>query len=297
VNAKTIRYSRLIPKISEVVDALQGSSWFSKIDLINAYHQIPLTESAADKTAFTVYGGRQYRFTRMCFGLVNAGNSFADLMDLVLAGLSGEGAMAYLDDTVVFSRSFDEHVQHLDDVLMRFEAAGLKAKPSKCSLFQSSIELLGHKVSGEGISPEDFKIATVQKWPQPENLTGLRGFLAFCSYYRRSIPQFSRVAWPLNKLTHNDVSWRWGDVEEAAFQELKRLLTSAPVMALPDLTKPFYLDTDWSRTGIGWTLNQEGSEGKLKPVLYGSRSLTKAEALYGSTRGEFLAMFEAIHRC
>ena len=297
INAKTVRYSRLIPKVSEVIDQLQGSEWFSKIDLVNAYHQIPLTSSASDKTAFTVFGGKQYRYSRLCFGLCNAGNSFADLMDLVLSGLSRECAMAYLDDTVVFSKTFEDHVRDLDDVLMRFEAAGLKAKPSKCSLFQSSIELLGHRVSGEGIAPEDFKVKTVQKWPQPENLTALRGFLSFCSYYRRSIPHFSSVAWPLNKLTHNEVIWRWGEVEEAAFQELKRLLTSAPVMALPDLSRKFYLDTDWSRTGIGWTLAQEGPDGRLKPVLYGSRSLSKAEAKYGSTKGEFLGMFEAIHRC
>ena len=105
------------------------------------------------------------------------------------------------------------------------------------------------------------------------------------------------MAAPLNRLTHNDVKWVWSEDQEAAFQELKRLLTTAPVMALPDMSKTFYLDADWSRIGIGWTLNQESSEGRLKPVLHGSRSLSKAEAKYGSTKGEFLAMFEAIHRC
>jgi hypothetical protein len=213
---------------------------------------------------------------------VNAGSLFADLMDLVLSGLSRECATAYLDDTVVFSRTFDEHVQHLEDILMRFEAAGLKAKSSKCSLCQSSIELLGHKVSGEG---EDFKVKTVEKWPQPDNLTALRGFLSFCSFYRRSIPLFSRIAAPLNKLTHNEVKWCWEEAQETAFQE--RLLTTALVMALPDLSKKFYLDSDWSRTGMGWTLNQEGLDGRLKPVLHGRRSLSKAEAKYGSTKGEF----------
>jgi hypothetical protein len=113
----------------------------------------------------------------------------------------------------VFLRTFEEHVQHLEDVLMCFETAGLKAKPMKCSLFQSSIELLGHKVSGEGVAPEDFKVKTVEKWPQPDNLTALRGFLSFCSFYRRSIPHFSRVAWVLNKLTHNEVKWCWGEEE------------------------------------------------------------------------------------
>jgi hypothetical protein len=181
--------------------------WFSKIDLVSVYHQIPLTPAASEKTAFTVFGGKQYRYSRLCFGLVNVWNSFADLMDLVLSGLSRECAVAYLDDTVVFSRTFDEHVQHLEDVLMRFEAAGLKAKPSKCSLFQSSIELLGHKVSGEGVAPEDFKVASVEKWPQPDNLKALRSFLGFCCFYRRSIPMFSRIAAPLNKLIHNDVKW------------------------------------------------------------------------------------------
>jgi hypothetical protein len=111
---------------------------------------------------------------------VNAGSSFADLMDLVLSGLSREYTAAYLDDTVVFSRMFDKHVQHLEDVLKRLEAAGLKVKPSKCSLFQSRIELLGHKISGERVAPEDFKVKTVEKWPQPDNLTALRGFQRCC---------------------------------------------------------------------------------------------------------------------
>jgi hypothetical protein len=186
---------------------------------------------------------------------MNAGSSFADLKDLVLSGLSREWAAAYLNDTVVYLWTFDEHVQHLEDVLMHFKVAGLKAKSSKCSLFQSSIELLGHKVSGKGVAPEDFKVKTVEKWPQPDNLTALRGFLSFCFFYRRSIPLFSRVAAPLNKLTHNEVKWCWGEAQETAFQEFKRLLTTAPVMALPDLSKKFYLDSDWSRTGISWMLN------------------------------------------
>jgi hypothetical protein len=235
-----------------VIDQLQGSVWFSKINLVNAYHQILLTPAVADKTALTVFGGKQYRYFRLCFGLGNAGNLFADLMDLVLSELSRECAAAYLDDTAVFLQTFDEHVQHLEDVLMRFEVAGLKAKPSKCSLFQFSIKLLGHKISGEGVAPEDFKVKTVEKWLQPKNLTALRGFLSFCSFYRRSILHFSRVAWVLNKLTHNDVAWQWGEEEETAFQELKQLLTSAPVMALPDLSKKF-----WTRTGCA-----QGSVGR-----------------------------------
>jgi hypothetical protein len=130
INANTIWYSRLIPKISKVINQLQGMVWFSKIDHVSTYHQIPLTPAASDKTAFTVFGLKQYRYSRLCFSLVNAGSLFADLMDLVL-----------LDDTIVFSRTFNEHIQHLEDGLMRFEVAGLKAKPSKCSLFQSSIKL------------------------------------------------------------------------------------------------------------------------------------------------------------
>jgi hypothetical protein len=116
---------------------------------------------------------------------VNVGNSFVDLMDLVLSGLSREWVSAYLDDTAVYSRTFNEHVLHLEDALMRIEAAGLKAKPSKCSLFQSSIKLLGHKVSGKGVAPEDFKVASVEKWPQPDNVKSLRSFLGFCCFYRK----------------------------------------------------------------------------------------------------------------
>ena len=297
LNAKTVKHARLLPKVSEVVNSLTGSKYFTKLDLAGAYHQVPLTERAKDMTSFAVPGGSLYRYRSMCFGLVNAGATFQALMDSVLAELSWNIVICYIDDVIVFSNSFDDHLRDVELVLERLELAGLKAKPSKCAFFVDRVEILGHVVTEHGVQPEDHKVEAVKCWPVPTCVKELQSFLAFANFFRRFIKGFSKEAWALNKLTHKDVPWAWEATHQEAFQKLKDLLISAPVMALPDTSKPWVLDTDWSRRGIGYCLLQPQEDGHLHPVLYGSKSLTKAESKYASTRGEFLAMFEGLMAC
>ena len=298
LNAVTSKWNRLLCKVPEVLDAMNGASWFTSIDLVGAYHQVPMSENSRPKTAFTVPGtGRQYQWKVLPFGLSNAGACFSQLMDQVLLGMSYRCALAYLDDVIVWSSSFEQHLKDVEAVLERLELAGLKARPEKCNFFVKEVQLLGHIVTPAGVKPDPLKTKAVEEWPRPENAKELVSFLAFCNFYRRFVKSFSVMAHPLQKLTHDGVEWEWNEVHQHAFEELKRALVSEPVMKMPDVTKSWVLDTDWSRKGIAWVLQQEGEDGKLHPVVYGSRSLTKSEQRYGSTRGEFLAMFEGITNC
>ena len=275
LNSRTIKHARLLPKVSEVIDCMGDACYFTKIDLQSAYHQVGLTERAKDMVSFCIPGGRQFRQKRMCFGLVNAGATFQSLMDMVLTGLSYSTCLAYLDDVVVWSKSFEDHVRDVDVVLRRLENAGLKAKTKKCELFVDEIDILGHKVNKHGVFPDPMKVKCVENWPVPEDVSEVLSFLAFANFYRRSIQDYSKRSWILNRLTHKNVPWSWTARHQSAFDDIKKALCEAPVMMLPDITKKFYLDTDYSRKGIGWVLQQEGEDGRLHPILYGSRSLSQ----------------------
>jgi hypothetical protein len=181
--------------------------------------------------------------------------------------------------------------------LTRLSLAGLKAKAEKCQFFMPEIDLLGHKVGRYGVSPEDTKVRAVRDWPVPQNVTEVRAFLAFAGYFRKFVQHFARIAEPLNRLTHKDAVFDWQEIQQGAFEQLRDTLCRAPVLALPDTSKEFVIETDWSKSGIGWTLFQQGEDGKFHPVQYGSRSLTKSERGYAPTKGEFLGMFEGITHC
>ena len=203
-------------------------------------------------------------------------------------------ALAYLDDLIIFSKTFEDHVKDTEAVLKRLELAGLKARPVKCCFFQDSVELLGHIVLADGVKPDGRKVAAIKNWPTPGEPNDLLAFLATANFYRRFIKSFSKIAHPLYKLTHKGVRWKWNADHERAFQAIKDALSSEPVMKMPEPGKPYVVDTDWSRKAIGWVISQYGDDGLLHPVAYGSKSLTKSESRYASTKGEFYGLCKAV---
>ena len=210
-------------------------------------------------------------------------------MENVLRHLQWQTCLVYLDDIIVFSRDFPEHLHRLGQVFDRIKAAGLKLKPSKYHLFQKQVAFLGHIVSDEGLTTDPAKIEAVVRWPPPKNVSQVRSYLGFCSYYRRFIPSFSVIASPLFNLTRKGVAFDWNQTCQQAFEELKRCLTTAPIMAYPTDTGEFLLDTDASDTAIGAVLSQQQNE-ILKTIAYASRSLTKCERRYCVTRKELLTI-------
>jgi transposase InsO family protein len=288
LNDVTKKDSYPLPRIDESLDSLGKARYFTTLDLASGYWQIGLTDEAKEKSAFCTPQGL-FEFIVMPFGLTNAPATFQRLMERVLTGLQWQTCLVYIDDIIIFSNSVEHHITQLQRVFDRLKDAGLKLKPKKCCLFRKKVKYLGHLVSGQGIETDPDKVSAVKNWPRPQNLKDVRSFVGFCSYYRRFLPNFASEAKPLITLTEKNVTFHWGDEQEAAWTKMKTLLIEAPVLAYPQPEITFILDTDASDLGIGAVLSQE-VDGEEKVICYGSRVLTKQEKRYCVTRRELLAV-------
>ena len=288
LNNVTRKDSYPLPHIDSCLDALNGSSWFSTLDLRAGYWQVRQDPKDADKTAFITRKGC-FRFKVLSFGLTGAPSLFQRLMDLILAGLTWCTALVYLDDIVVFSRSFEEQTERLKAVFERLRAANLKVKPNKCRLYQRQITFLGYVVSAKGIETDPEKVRVVQEWPAPANISEVRSFIGLCSYYRKFVKSFAELAAPLHDLTKKNARFRWEAAHQSAFEELKGRLISSPILALPQHEGLFVLDADASDHSLGLVLSQE-QEGQERVIAYASRRYSNAERNYCITRKELLAI-------
>ena len=286
LNKVTVGDAYPIPRVS--FDQLEGAKWFSTLDLQSGYWQVEMDQADKEKTAFVCKEGL-FQFNLMHFGLTNAPSTFERLMEMVLAGLQYQICLIYLDDVIVYGKSFEEEISRLGKVFCRLQDAGRKLKPQKCVLFQKQVTYLGHIVSERGVAPDPAKIESVKGWPTPTNVTEVRSFLGLAAYYRRFIKDFSRIASPLHRLTEKGRMFSWDETCQTAFEELKVHLTSAPVLAYPKLKTKFMLDTDASDVAIGAVLSQKFDEWE-HVIAYGSRCLSKAERRYCVTRKELLAI-------
>lgn len=293
LNSITVKDSYPLPRIDDSLEALQGAHFFSTIDLFCGYWQVAMDPDDAKKTAFCTSNGGLYEFTVMSMGLVSAPATFERLMERVLAGLHWKTCLIYLDDVIVFSNTFEDHVSRLDDVLACIGKAGLKVSPKKCSLFQEKVNFLGHVVSKQGISTDPTKVAAVKDWKTPSNVREVRSFLGLCSYYRKFVGGFADIARPLHHLTEAERPFVWSRECQQAFEMLKSKLTSAPILGYPVSQTPYTLDTDASGVGIGAVLSQI-QDGVERVISYFSRVLTKEERRYCVTRRELLAVVEAV---
>jgi RNase H-like domain found in reverse transcriptase/Reverse transcriptase (RNA-dependent DNA polymerase) len=230
----------------------------------------------------------------MPFGLCNAPATFQRLMDKVLVEYIGKSVVVYIDDIIIFSRTFEEHVVHVQLVFDKLRAAHLKLNIRKCVFFRQNIHFLGHVVGTDGIKPDEIKIDKIKNFPIPENLKQLRGFIGLASYYRRFIDKFSEIARPLHHLLKKSTKFKWKDDQNYAFETLKRHLVTAPILRYPDYSKMFYVHTDASGTGLGAVLAQKDENGKEFVISYASRRLTQHERNYAATELECLAILWAV---
>ena len=281
-----------LPRVDSTLDALDGSQWFSTLDLKSGYWQVDLEESAKEKTAFS-YGKGLWQFNVMPFGLCNAPATFERLMEFVLVHMPWETCLVYLDDIIVLGKSFDEHLDNLTQVFERLRNSNLKLSTTKCCLCQTQVTYLGYVVTRNGIEPDPKKIEAVRSWPVPLNVQELRSFLGLCSYYRRFVRDFAKMAKPLHSLTQKNASFKWTEECQEAFAKLKEHLSQSPVLIDPDSSSEFILDTDASHLAIGAVLSQMVDR-KEHPVAYFSRTLNQPEQQYCVTRKELLAVVQSI---
>ena len=230
LNALTSPSSFPIPVIDELLDELSGASWFSKLDLRAGYHQIRLAEGEEFKTAFQTHSGH-YEYKVMPFGLAGAPATFQGAMNSTLQSVLRRCALVFFDDILIYSRTLEDHVGHLKEVLSLLQRDQWYVKQSKCSFAQRSLSYLGFVISGEGVSTEPEKIQRVQSWPVPQNVKELRQVLGFTGYYRKFVPNYGVIARPLTHLLRKNIPFMWTSVCQTAFETLKAKLTSAPVLA------------------------------------------------------------------
>ncbi|WVZ80236.1 hypothetical protein U9M48_027729 [Paspalum notatum var. saurae] len=271
LNDVTIKNKYPLPRIDDLFDQLQGACVFSKIDLRSGYHQAKIRPSDIPKTAFITRFGL-YEYTVMSFGLTNAPAYFMNLMNKVFMEYLDKFVVVFIDDILIYSKTEEEHEEHLRLVLQKLRDHKLYAKLSKCEFWLDQVPFLGHIVSKGGIMVDPSKISSVMDWKVPEVVREVRGFLGLAGYYRRFIESFSRIAKPMTSLLEKGVPFNWTKERQAAFDELKKRLTTAPVLTLPDLTKSFTVYCDASKEGLGCVLMQEG-----KVIAYASRRLRKHE--------------------
>ncbi|XP_048484046.1 uncharacterized protein LOC125490066 [Plutella xylostella] len=288
LNDITIGETYPIPQISEILDQLGNSKYFSTLDLTSGFHQILINKADAPKTAFSVPQGH-FQFNRMPFGLKNAPSTFQKLMNTCLSGLQGTRCFVYLDDIVVYSHDLNSHINNLKSVFERLRNFNLKLQPGKCEFLRTEVAYLGHIIGEHGVKPNPEKIKAVSEYPIPNSPKDIKSFLGLVSYYRRFIPDFSKLAKPLTSLLKKDVPFKWQNDQQLAFESLKTKLISAPILAYPDFTQPFLLTCDASNYAISAILSQ-GPIGQDRPIAYASRTLNKAECNYSVTEKECLAV-------
>ena len=247
VNELTCKDAYPLPWIDEILDTLGGAQWFCTMDLASGYWQIKMKECDKPKTAFVTRKGL-FQFKVMPFGLCNAPATFQRLMEGVLMGFQWEQYLVYLDDIIVFGKTFEETLDRLRWVLNRLKAAGLKLKPSKCRWFQRSVTYLGHVVFGEGIKCDPEKIEKVQNWPVPKTVLQVREFIGISSYYRKFIPNFSEICAPLTNLTRKDIPYLWSEKCQASFDTSKNKADHS--------THPIISQTRWRSIYFGHRCQQ-----------------------------------------
>ena len=294
LNAVTEIMSFPIPHMSDVFDTLAESKAevFSTLDLRSGFWQVPLDKSTKMKSAFITHSG-VYEFNRLSFGMVNAPMTFQSLMTKVLKNLNFKIALVYIDDVLVFSKDFDQHLHDLDLVFTSLRNANLKLHSSKCKFATKQVKYLGHIVSKDGMQVNPENTEKIQNAKRPTNPKQVKQVLGMMGYYRKFIRNYAKIAAPLHDLLKKDRKFQWTEACENAFQELKHKLVTAPILTYPQFDKEFILSTDSSDFSIGYVLSQVHN-GKELPVCYGGRALRNNELKWHITEKEGLALVEGI---
>jgi len=288
LNQKTIDDRYPLPNITDILDKLGKSIYFSTIDLASGFHQIEINKKDIPKTAFSVESGH-YEFIRMPFGLKNAPCTFQRVMDNVLRDFLGKFCLVYMDDIIVYSTSLQEHLENLTSVFTRLQEANFKIQLNKSEFLQKQVSFLGHIVSSDGVRPNPDKIRAIKQFPIPKTAKQIKTFLGLLGYYRKFIQDFSKLTKPLTECLRKGNKIIIDSKYKECFEMCKNILCNDPVLQYPDFSKEFILTTDASNVALGAILSQ-GPIGSDKPICYASRTLNKTEQNYSTIEKELLGI-------
>ena len=294
LNKVTIFDPEPMPQMQDIFAELSGSQYFSKFDFCMGYWQVPMCEGDKDFTTFVTHRGL-FRFNVMPFGLVNAPATFSRIMRKLLNGL--RDIHNYLDDVLEHTGDWCSHMVRLREFLLRVQQANLALKPSKCFVGFAELVFLGHKVGHSGVSPSEDLINKIRQASPPTTKKQLRSFLGLVGYYRNFVPNFAAIAVPLTELTKKGAPnvLVWTEIHGQAFQSLKEAVLRPPVLCLPDVSKPFILQTDASADGIGAILLQDDGDVK-HPVAFASKKLLPRERNFSTIEREALAIVWGVQK-
>ena len=288
LNKRTIKNRYPLPLPEELFDRLGGATMFSKIDLRAGYWQMPVRKEDIPKTAFKTRWGL-YECLVVPFGVTNAPAQFMNLMNDLLRDLLDKCIVVFLDDILVYSRTVEEHAEHLRAVFRRLREHKLYAKASKCEIAYSKVDFLGQHVTPKGMVPQEQKLKALREWETPRDIRGVRSFLGFTNYYRRFVRHYAEVAHPLTDLTKKDIGFQWGPMQERAFRALKAALCKAPILVFPDPSLPYTVVTDASQHAVGGVIMQDQGAG-LQPIAFHSKMLKPSEMQYSAYERELAAI-------
>ncbi|GFV28896.1 retrovirus-related Pol polyprotein from transposon 17.6 [Trichonephila clavipes] len=261
----------------------------------SAFNQIPLHIADRHKTAFSTPDGDKYEFNRLCFGLKNSPKAFQSIAQEVLGDLLHNGALVYIHDIILFTKTIDEHFELLGKVFERFERIHLKFNPSKCQFLTKSCKFLGFVVTPEGILIDKDKSVSINEFPVPTDQKQIKSFLGCCNFYRRYIKNFAKRALPLTNLLRKDTPFEWTSETQEAFDDIKKATLNPPVLALPDPDTELQITTDASSRGIGAVLEQKYPNSEVKPLYFFSKKLNPSQSKYNATVLEFFAIYTALN--
>lgn len=294
LNDKIIFDTFPLPTVENTFLHFQGARFFSVLDLNSAYYQLPLSKASSRVAAFITPFGL-FEPCRTPMGLSVGAQVLSRVLDNILGDIKYEYVCPYLDDVLVFSRSFQSHLLHLREVFSRLRAAGLTLNPDKAALCVPEIKFLGHLISASGVRVNPEPVKAIVEYPEPSNLKGIRKFLGMVGFFGRYIPEFSRVAAPLNDLKKKGRMFVWGEEQKEAFCALKKALSQPPTLQFPDFSKEFFLYTDASNVAVAAVLKQRVGDG-LAPIAFASRVLSRAEQVYSTYEKECLAVLFGCER-
>lgn len=281
-----------IPHIDDILDSLGGCGYFTTLDIKGAFHQILLDERSQDYTAFTV-GHFQYRWKRMPMGLSEAPLTWQRAINTILADIIGKGVYIYLDDVIIYGKTFDEHNKSLKFVMKHLNEHNLQLKISKCNFYARKFEYLGFIISESGISANPKKIETIRNFPTPRDVKQVQSFLGILNYYRRFVKDFAKIAKPLTSLCKTENPFIWTMSTQKAFDTLKKVLIGDVVLKFPNFEEVFYVTTDASDVAIGAVLSQDELPND-RPIFFYSKTLSECQKRYSTIQKELLAIVEAI---